>query len=317
MLQVPNELNLCEFGHASIAQGIDTQHDTPVRQSNGSQSCTLTMPQIKKSISKDFSFSVSPWRSKPGDPEITGDQLYQQTPLPFEKARTSSPGPSSATVCIPHAVSAHGHASQWQTKKRKSADEVGPSLQLSASDTAAVQDTADWNADSEAAEVSQGISVIGTAVLALLPNGQISGHLLDTHSNKCFGFMARQLTAERECTRDTEWKLLHATIIDFQSKKEIKFPAERTAEDAAVIQAPLQMHGEEEQIIAALQGCASTEVDFKFQCTTILVRLVLHSVCSVLSMSYELALSLTGQDSAHNNRHLLPIKHLCFVAAGR
>ena len=248
------------------------------------------MPQIKNSISKDFSFSVSPWQSKRGDPEITGDQLYQQTPLPFKKDGTSSLGPLPATECIPEAASAQGHASQWQRKRRRAADEVDSSLEQPASNTTAMQDTADWDSDSRAAEAPQGTPLVGTAVLALLPNGQISGHLLDTHSNNCFGFMACQLTAERECTRDTEWKLLHATIIDFQSKQEIKFPAEHTAEDAAIIQAPLQMHGEEEQVIAALQGCAGADVDFKFQCTTILVRLVLCSESFVLCITHEMRL---------------------------
>lgn len=238
------------------------------------------MPQIKKSATKDLSFSVSPWQCKQVTPEITKDQLYQETQLPFKrKANNPAAGTSAEASVRPRASQGKATASQWQ-KKRKTPtpEEVSALSEQPATDPVNVHDTAhhtdskaESDTDTSRTDTTEGSSLQGTAVLALLPSGQISGHILDAHSGACFGFMARQLTAERECTRDSEWRLLHVTIIDYMSGQEFHFAAERTAEDAATIQAPLQMHGEEEQLIAALQGHADADVDFKFRCTTILV----------------------------------------------
>ena len=239
------------------------------------------MPQIKKSSKKDVSFSVSPWQSKQAPPEITEDQLYKEIQLPLKRKTGDlaevKVGPSQRLQTSQQ----KGHAGQWQRKKKEQApDDRNVVAEQLATDTIDVPDPAygidseaDTDTDTDNTDTAPGSVLQGTAVFALLPSGQISGHILDSQSNACFGFMAHQLTAERECTRDTEWRLLHATIIDYKSSKEISFAAERTAEDAATIQAPLQMHGEEEQVIAALQGHADAETDirFKFQCTTILV----------------------------------------------
>ena len=240
------------------------------------------MPQINKSVKKDLSFSVSPWQSKQDTPEITEDQPYQEIQLPLkrktrEHLAESRPGASQPS----RALQRKGSASQWQKKKKDQTPAEGSLLAeqpaidrpISPDPAQNIDSKTDTERDTVNIDTTKGSSLQGTAMLALLPNGQISGHILDTHSSACFGFMARQLTAERECTRDTEWRLLHATIIDYKSSKEINFAAERTAEDAATIQAPLQMHGEEEQIVTALQGHADadTDIEFKFQCTTILV----------------------------------------------
>lgn len=240
------------------------------------------MPQIKKSVQKDLSFSVSPWQCKQATPEITRDLLYQETQLPF-KRKTTEPvaGNIAGTAQRPRASQGKGAASPWQKKKKVSiTDKVGVLAEHPPTDTIDDPDSAhhmgrnadsDTEADTSQTDTTKGSSLQGTAVLALLPSGTISGHILDTHSGACFGFMAHQLTAERECTRDSEWRLLHVTIINYKSGQEFHFAAERTAEDAAAIQAPLQMHGEEEQLIAALQGHAGADINFKFRCTTILV----------------------------------------------
>lgn len=238
------------------------------------------MPQIKRSATKDLSFSVSPWQCKQATPEIAKDQLYQETQLPFNrKATNPAAGPSAEASLRPRASQGKAIASQWQKKKKAPTPkdvrllaEASQTDKTDAPDTAHQTDSAaESDTETLQTDTMQGSSLQGTAVLALLPSGQISGHILDTRSGACFGFMARQLTAERECTRDSEWRLLHVTVIDYKSGQELHFAAERTAEDAATIQAPLQMHGEEEQLIAALQGHADANVDFKFRCTTILV----------------------------------------------
>lgn len=83
--------------------------------------------------------------------------------------------------------------------------------------------------------------------------------------------MGVQLTALRECTRDTEWKLLKLTIVDFASQIEVQFAAERTAAHAARIQAPLRFHGDEPELTEALHGIPASKIQLEFQCHTILV----------------------------------------------
>lgn len=239
------------------------------------------MPQIKKSSRKDVSFSVSPWQSKQATPEITEDQLYKEVQLPLKRKTRELAEVKAEPSQRPRTSQQKGFARQWQRKKKEQAPDEGSVVAEQPATDAVdgpnpafdIDSEADTYTDTDDTDTAPGSVLQGTAVFALLPSGQISGHILDSQSNACFGFMAHQLTAERECTRDTEWRLLHATIIDYKSSKEINFAAERTAEDAATIQAPLQMHGEEEQLIAALQDHADAETDirFKFQCTTILV----------------------------------------------
>ena len=86
--------------------------------------------------------------------------------------------------------------------------------------------------------------------------------------------MGIQLTALRECTRDVEWKLMKITIIDFDSKAEFQFAAERTAADAARIQAPLQFHGDEPELAEALSGLAPSDIQLHFECHTIMVGML-------------------------------------------
>lgn len=237
------------------------------------------MPQIKKSAKKDVSFSVSPWQSKKATPEITEDQLYIEIQLPLKRKIGDLAEVKTEPLQRPRTSQHKGFAQQWQRKKQEqTADEGSVVAEQLATDKVDGPDPAynydsDADTDTDITDTRSGSVLHGTGVFALLPSGQISGHILDSHSNACFGFMAHQLTAERECTRDTEWRLLHATIIDYKSSKEINFAAERLAEDAATIQAPLQMHGEEEQVIAALQDHTDAVIDirFIFQCTTILV----------------------------------------------
>lgn len=112
---------------------------------------------------------------------------------------------------------------------------------------------------------------------------QIAGHFIDKQSKQCFGVMGLQLTALRECTRDTEWKLLKITIVDFASKAEVQFAAERTAADAARMQAPLQFHGDEPELAEALQGLAPNNVELHFDCHTIMVSsIILHNLTGTI-----------------------------------
>ena len=236
------------------------------------------MPQIRKTDRKDLSFSVSPWQSKRGSTQISTDQAYTEVQVPIKKPKTEASFRPEIAAAAPAAARKDVHPHGWRTRNKggitgEISSHTQPKLEGASNSTSPAPELTEREADHSEPDEDLGTSLVGTAVLALLPNGQISGHLLDAHSSKCFGIMGRQLTAERECTRDFEWKLLYVTIIDFKTNKEVSFPAERTAADAATIQAPLQMHGEEQQIIEALHGHLNTDVSLKFQCTTIMVSL--------------------------------------------
>ncbi len=236
------------------------------------------MPQIRKTVRKDLSFSVTPWQTKRGSTQTDTDQIYTEVQLPYKKAKVDESAGATIAAADRPATRQATHSSDWKSRKRSGApaeirlQAEQPSLQTAMDDVSPIPNIDGDATDSTGSDEASGTSLNGTAVLALLPDGQISGHLLDASSNTCYGIMGHQLTAERECTRDIEWKLLYVTILDFKSNREVSFPAERTAADAATIQAPLQMHGEEQQVIEALQGQTSTDIEFKFQCTTILVR---------------------------------------------
>jgi len=237
------------------------------------------MPQVRKSERKDLSFSVSPWQTKRGGTQIATDQPYTEVQVPIKKRKTEESAYCNIAKAQPSAARQDRQTTAWKTNKAGGASVAisshteHPSAEQAfegiSTDPEVNEDETDCSSSTEA----KGTSLIGTAVLALLPDGHISGHLLDANHNACFGIMGSQLTAERECTRDVELKLLHVTIINFRTNREVSFPAERTAADAATIQTPLQLHGDEQQVIEALQGHPTTGVELKFQCATILVSL--------------------------------------------
>ncbi|DBA87519.1 hypothetical protein WJX77_003187 [Trebouxia sp. C0004] len=234
------------------------------------------MPQVRKSDRKDLSFSVSPWQTKRGGTQIPTDQPYTEVQVPIKKRRTEESARPNIAKAAPSAARQDRQTTAWKTKRAgdasvaSSAHTEHPSVEQAFEGVSSHPEVNEDQTDCSVSNEAQGSSLIGTAVLALLPDGHISGHLLDANHNACFGIMGSQLTADRECTRDVEWKLLHVTIINFRTNREVSFPAERTAADAATIQAPLQMHGDEQQVIEALQGHSTTGVELKFQCATIL-----------------------------------------------
>ncbi len=238
------------------------------------------MPQVRKTERKDLSFSVSPWQTKRGETQIATDQAYTEVQVPVKKRKPEQSACPNIAKAPPSAARQDRQTTAWKTKKAGGGAPVAisshtehPSVQQAFEGVLPDPEVNEDQTDCSISNEAPGTRLIGTAVLALLPDGHISGHLLDANHNACFGIMGSQLTAERECTRDVEWKLLHVTIINFRTNREVSFPAERTAADAATIQAPLQMHGDEQQVIEALQGHPATRVELKFQCETILVSL--------------------------------------------
>lgn len=231
------------------------------------------MPQIRKSSHKDTSFSVKPWQTKKDGTSSKVDQQYTEIQLPIKQAKIDSPTQSSTENKPAETARKNVRASAWKRKRQQQAasteiteppeqhGEEGLEPQLSSSSCD------ETNQDDSSTSTTD---ILGTATLALLPDGHISGHLVDTATHKCYGLTAQQLTSDRECTRDIEWKLLSVTILDFSADQKVSFPAERTAADAATIQAPLQMHGEEQQVMEALQGQCNTEIQFRFGCSVIL-----------------------------------------------
>ena len=284
------------------------------------------MPQIRKSAAKNLQFSVSPWHFKQpaGGPNVR--QTHQETYLTLEPDQPVHPAAATNVQSkAKRPVQQHVNESKWQVRKRPAPSDDTQQATVSDVHTqqSSQEQSSDTSEDEDPSEIcTSGALLQGTAVLAFLPSGQLSGrlcscfhtcyavpcnhvstqyvmsdkvvasasssavqlklawitgHFVDKQSKKCFGIMGVQLTALRECTRDVEWKLMKITIINFDSKAECQFAAERTAADAARVQAPLQFHGDEPELAEALNGLAPSDVQLQFECHTIMVSpLTIH-----------------------------------------
>lgn len=98
------------------------------------------------------------------------------------------------------------------------------------------------------------------------------------------------------------------TIIDFDRKAEFQFAAERTAADAARIQAPLQFHGDEPELAEALSGLAPSDIQLHFECHTIMVGMLTMYTLIAVELWFARAFHL------YLPADLLHIQH-CMVAA--
>ena len=63
---------------------------------------------------------------------------------------------------------------------------------------------------------------------------------MDSRSQRCVGLTGREVASERECTRDTEWKLLRLRLRDYGTGANAELLAERTGGDAMRLSAPFQ-----------------------------------------------------------------------------
>lgn len=138
------------------------------------------MPLIRKSAGKDLHFSVSPWNLKQPTSRADATQAYQETSLPFKPDQPLDP--SAATDNRPDTkknVRQHVSAGPWQARKKPALSDRTRQHRLIQNNTQ--ESSQEQNSDtSENDELSSqtgslGIVLQGTAVLAFLPTGQLSG----------------------------------------------------------------------------------------------------------------------------------------------
>jgi hypothetical protein len=84
-------------------------------------------------------------------------------------------------------------------------------------------------------DLPAGITLQGVAHIALLPSGNISGHIVDSHSKVCYGFTGRQVLSQSSCFRDLEWSLLRMAIQRFDCALSLETYAEHSGGDMAKI----------------------------------------------------------------------------------
>ncbi|KAK9822477.1 hypothetical protein WJX81_008469 [Elliptochloris bilobata] len=112
--------------------------------------------------------------------------------------------------------------------------------------------------------------ISGVGYVAVLPNGQCIGHLVDRRSHCQLGVSGVELLAERECTRNPDWQLVRLTLTNFASCAEAAFLAERTGMSAVRLRAPLEMQGMEEDLLCKFAAPGDASLTFNFDCDSIL-----------------------------------------------
>lgn len=139
------------------------------------------MPQVKKSSRKGQHFAVSPWQTKLPEGEPGLDHFYQETQIPFQPDPDQSAGSSSRKAQGHRAAPQVG---QWKSRKRQAlsdAPDASDALESAAEFTSPIVGAVGHSSQSD--EDEAGPSVLsqpdtllqGTAVLAFLPNGHLSG----------------------------------------------------------------------------------------------------------------------------------------------
>ncbi|GAQ78207.1 hypothetical protein KFL_000090530 [Klebsormidium nitens] len=114
------------------------------------------------------------------------------------------------------------------------------------------------------------LHIEGVASLALLPDGCISGHLIDAVTKMSYGIFGKEIKCERECSRGEDYKLVDLTILEFKSQKECTLVVEQRGADAARIRTAEDAHGWEEEVLeAAREGRSGAPPNVTFDCETL------------------------------------------------
>lgn len=121
----------------------------------------------------------------------------------------------------------------------------------------------------------------GTAVLAILPDKSVGGHLITSHG--AFGLIGREVLSFRECTRDADWSVLRLTLIDFDNNgREVSFLAEKTGSDAMSLSSPVKWEGTEEENEKSLGSGCEAGMMLAFKCETIFSSEAADRILSLL-----------------------------------
>ncbi|KAK9812742.1 hypothetical protein WJX72_002899 [[Myrmecia] bisecta] len=146
--------------------------------------------------------------------------------------------------------------------------------------------------------------------LAFLPDGRLSGHMVDSRTHKTYGVLGMEVWSERECMRDAEWKLLQISVINFDSQEEVRLLAERTGGDAAKLHAPVEPHGVEEELLQECSEGCDAAACLDFTCDTIMADKAAEAHLHRFNRS------LCRQDAVVNQGHMM-LSGIVFSNAAR
>ncbi|KAL4447722.1 hypothetical protein ABPG75_004941 [Micractinium tetrahymenae] len=285
----------------------------------------MPKPRARAAVGAPSYFSVSPWQDRDEPRQADeGPAGYSIVEMPLIVRGGSGGGgaaarPADAAVTSPpdaRAVNAAEAAARdvappiqrpnmaaaaaappaagggWLTKKRKVTEE-DDAAQQPAGGTCPLPARGGTVGEPDAAAGEQReptVELEGTAYLALLPNGSVTGHLVCVPSAltggggwRSFGLMAEVVVAGRECTRDADWGVLRMTLVDFAAApagagggacRELSFLVERTEGDAMRLRAPVPWQGIELEDLPSLDATCScpsaSGLSLDFRCSQLL-----------------------------------------------
>lgn len=109
---------------------------------------------------------------------------------------------------------------------------------------------------------------------------KLAGAARDSVNGQTILISGRKLASSRECTRDQTWDLYRMQIFDHNKKQLLTLLAGKGGGDAAQMQAPLELHGQEEEELAHLLKECSVGGSFGFACNQIHVGFpLMTSLC--------------------------------------
>lgn len=138
------------------------------------------MPLIRRAQGKDVQFSVSPWQVKQTLSQPEGEQIYQETLLPYKPDQPLIPAAAAETKqTVKAKARPHAFEGGWQTRKKPTPlDNLQPATAVNSLLPGSNQkQTSETDPDEQETSQHQQPGTIfeGTAVLAFLQNGQLSG----------------------------------------------------------------------------------------------------------------------------------------------
>lgn len=136
------------------------------------------MPQIRKAAAKDLQFSVSPWHVKQPAGESDVKQTHQETYFAVQPDQPARPAAAADIQSKPkRPVQQHANESKWQTRKKPALSDDAQQAIVPDTPQSSQEQSSDIGEDEEQPSQTgtSGAVLQGTAVLAFLPSGELSG----------------------------------------------------------------------------------------------------------------------------------------------
>lgn len=196
-----NEQCICEVKELFSVKGGVTVLPRLVLE-NGCDIDPSSMPLIRKAEARDLQFSVSPWHVKQPATQPGVEQIYEETLVPYKFDQPHFSAATAAAVVktkpiVKDKARPHASALGWQVKKKPAlADIVQPAAATpSCTQEGSPYQQVDATEREEEANYHEEPDTVlhGTAVLAFLSNGQLSGTATPTKlvMLACWVLMAR------------------------------------------------------------------------------------------------------------------------------